>query len=263
MHLGAVDVHVEAKLLADVLDVLETLLVVRSSTTDPYLDLVFDKEGCDFPQGADDTLEGGGDVGEVGNTTTDEENLALLVLRGTEHKVENSAGVVEGLSLGWGTRVLTVVGKLASETGRGDGVGVDDGGTTTSDECPYTASGVEDGELERRTSLGVHLGNVSLLLAHLTTEGCRELHGWADINGRLCILDGSKWCAESSCTASDSPFCTTLELGGLIKLGSEIEEVDLRRGGIFVGNDDERVDLEVAAEDVSDNIGERWEVKLT
>ena len=80
MHLGAIDVHVESELLADVLDVLETLLVVGTSTTDPDLDLVLVEKSSDFPQGADDTLEGRGDVGEVGNTTTDEQDLALGVL---------------------------------------------------------------------------------------------------------------------------------------------------------------------------------------
>ena len=48
--------------MADGLDVLETLLVVGAGTTDPDLDLVLVEEGCDFAEGADDTLEGGGDL---------------------------------------------------------------------------------------------------------------------------------------------------------------------------------------------------------
>ncbi len=39
------------------------------------------------------------------------------------------------------------------------------------------------------------------------------------------------------------PICATLELGGLIELGCEIEEVHFGRGSIGVGNDDKRVDL--------------------
>jgi hypothetical protein len=248
VHLGAEDVHVEAELLADVLDVLETLLVVGTGTTDPDLDIVLNKEGCNFPQSANDTLECRCDIGEVGNTTTDEQDLALFVLRSAEHEVEDSAGVVEGLSLGGGTRVLTVVGELAGEAGRSDGVSIDDGSTTTSNKSPDTTSRVEDSKLERRASLGVHLSNVGLLLAHLTTERSGKLHWWADIDGGLCIFSDSKWCAESSCAASNSPFRTTLKLSSLIKLGSEIEEVDIRRGGISVGDDDERVDLKVAEE---------------
>ena len=62
MHLWAVDVHVEAKLLADTLDVLETLLVVRTGATDPDLDLVLVEEGRDLAESANDTLESGGDL---------------------------------------------------------------------------------------------------------------------------------------------------------------------------------------------------------
>lgn len=227
MHLGAVDVHVEAELLADTLDVLETLLVVGAGTTDPDLDVVLDEERCDFPQSADDTLESRGDVGKVGNTSTDEENLALWVLRSTEHEVEDSTGVVEGLCLGGSTRVLTVVGELTGETSRGDGVGVNDGRTTTSDQGPDAAGSVEDGQLEGSTSLSVHLSNVRFLLAHLTTEGSGELHRWADIDGLLSILLGSSWYAESCRAASNSPLGTALELSSLVKLGSEIQEVNL------------------------------------
>lgn len=227
MHLRAVHVHVEVEFLADVLDVLETLLVVGASTADPDLDVVLDEERCNFPQGADDTLEGGGDVGEVGNTTTDEEDLALGVLGSAEHEVENSAGVVEGLGLGGSTRVFTVVGEFASETGRGDGVGVHDGSTTTSDESPHTASGVENGELERSTSLCVHLSDVGLLLAHLATERSGEVQRGPDIDGLLAVLEGRSSDAEGGCAASDSPFRTALKFSGLVNLGSKIEEVDV------------------------------------
>ena len=65
VHLRPEDVHVEAQLLADRLDVLETLLVVRAGTTDPDLYLVLDKEGCDFAEGADDAFEGACDLRDV------------------------------------------------------------------------------------------------------------------------------------------------------------------------------------------------------
>lgn len=48
VHLGTEDVHVKAELDADGLDVLETLLVVRTSAADPDLDLVLDEERCDL-----------------------------------------------------------------------------------------------------------------------------------------------------------------------------------------------------------------------
>jgi hypothetical protein len=238
--------HVEVKLLADALDVLETLLVVGTSTTNPDLHLVLDEEGCNFSQSADDTLECRGDVGEVGNTTTDEEHLALGVLRSAEHKVEYGAGVVESLSLRGGTRVFTIVGKLTGETGRGNGIGVDDGSTTTSDKSPHPTGGVEDSELERSTSLCVHLSDVSLLFAHLATKRSWEVQRRANVDALLAIGGGSRRSAESICTASDSPLCTALKLGSLVNLGSKIEEVDVSRCGVVVGDNDKGVDLKVA-----------------
>lgn len=251
MHLGTEDVHVELELLTDGLDVLETLLVVGASTADPDLDVVLDEERSNLTEGTDDTLEGRGNVGEVGNTTTDEEDLALGVHGGTEHEVKDGSGVVEGLGLGGSTRVLAVVGKLASVTGRGDGIGVDDGSTTTSDKGPDATVAVEDGQLEGSTSLSIHLGDVSLLLGELTTERSRELHRRTDIDGDLGVLLVSDVQAESGSRASDSPLGTALELSSLVKLGSQVEEVDLSRGGISVGDDNERVDLEVAGSRVS------------
>lgn len=162
-----------------------------------------------------------------------------------EHKVKNGAGVVESLSLGGSTGVLAVVGKLGSKTSRGDGVGVDNGSTTTSDKSPDTAGGVEDGELERSTSLGVHLGNVCLLLAHLTAERCGELHGRASVNADLAIGGGNSGLSEGGGRAGNGPLDTALELGGLVDLGRQVEEVDVGGGDVGVGNDDERVDLEV------------------
>lgn len=184
-------------------------------------------------------------VGEVGNTATNEEDLAVLVHRCAEHEVEDSAGVVEGLSLSGSTRVLAVVGKLGGETGRGNGVSVDDGGTTTSNKSPNAAGAVEDGKLEGSTSLCVHLSNVCLLLAHLTAERRGELHGRASVNGNLAVLGGTGGDAESSRRAGNGPLHTALELSGLVNLGGKIEEVDIGGGDLLVGNNDERVDLEV------------------
>lgn len=57
VHLGTEDLHVKTKLNADGLDVLETLLVVGTGTTDPDLDVVLDEERSDLAEGANDTLE--------------------------------------------------------------------------------------------------------------------------------------------------------------------------------------------------------------
>lgn len=185
VHLGTKDVHVEMQLLADGLDVLEPLLVVGTSSPDPDLGLVLDEDGSDFSESADDALEGGGYVGEVCNAAADEEDLALWPQRSTEHEVEDGAGVVVSLGLGGSTRVLSVVGELGDVSRRGDGVCVDDGCTTAGDEGPDAAVGVEDGELEGGTRLGVHVGDIFLLLAHLAAKGSREVHGRAGVDGDL------------------------------------------------------------------------------
>lgn len=244
MHLRAVDVHVELQLDTDVLDVLETLLVVGASTAHPDLNLVLVQLRGDLAESADHTLESAGDVGEVGNTTTDEENLAFGVLRCAQHQVEDRAGVVVGLRLRGGAGVFTVVGELADEAGRGDGVGVDDGRTTTGNESPDATRGVENGQLERGTGLGVHVGNVLLLLGQLTAERRRELHWGTSIDGDAAI-SGSRGEAERSVAAGRSPFRAALEIGGLVELRGHVKEVDVRGGGIGVGNDHKRVDLEV------------------
>lgn len=246
VHLWAVDVHVEAKLLTNTLDVLETLLVIGSGTTNPDLDLVLNKLGGNLPQGADDALECGGDICEVGNATTDEQNLTLRVLRSAEHEVKDGTGVVEGLGLSGSTRVLTVVGKLAGESGGGDGVGVDDRRTTTSHEGPHPTDRIENGKLQRSTSLSIHLGDISLLLAHLTAKRSWELHGWTNIDCGLGILLGSRWYPERSGAASNSPFGTALELSSLVNLCSKIQEMNLGRSALSIGDDNKRVDLKVA-----------------
>jgi len=185
-------------------------------------------------------------VCEVGNTTADEEDLALGVHWCPQHEVEDSACVVESLGLGRCTRVFTVVGKLASETSRRNGIGIDDGSTTTGDKSPYTTVTVENGQLERCTSLCIHLGNVSLLLGEFATERCRELHWGTSIDADLTTYTGNSGSTEGGRRTGNGPFHTTLELGGLVKLGGKIEEVNVGRSGVGIGNDDERVDLEVA-----------------
>lgn len=246
VHLGAEDLGVQAKFLGGSLHVLETLLVVGAGTADPNLDLVLVELLGVVAEGADDTLECAGDVGEVGNTTTNEEDLALVGQGSAEHEIEDGAGVVVGLRLGGSTRVLTVVGELVGETGRGNGIGVDDGSTTTSDQSPDTSVGVEDGKLEGGTGLGIKVGDVSLLLGQLTTEGSGELHRRAGIDVNLLAVGGGDvGQAKSGRGAGNSPLDTALKVGSLVELGSKIEEVHRGGGGILVGDDNEGVDLEV------------------
>jgi hypothetical protein len=238
-------VHLETQLLTNSLDVLETLLVVGTSTTDPDLDVVLVENRSDLANGTDDTLERRGDVGEVGNTTTDEKNLAVRVHRCAQHQVQNGLGVVVGLSLGGSTGILTVVGELADEASGSNGVGVHDGSTATSDQSPDTAIGIEHGQLERSTSLGIHVGDELLLLAQLTTEGSGELHWRASINADLAVGLGHGGQAEVLRAAGNSPLGTAFEFSSLVKLGGKVKEMHIGGGTLSVGNDNKRVDLKV------------------
>ena len=71
----------------------------------------------------------------------------------------------------WSTRVLTIVGKLVSESVGSNGVRVDDGSITTGDHCPDASFGVQDSEFEGSTSGAVELLDVSLFLGQVTTKG--------------------------------------------------------------------------------------------
>jgi hypothetical protein len=244
VHIWAVDMHVELQLLTNSLDVLQALLVVWAGTTDPDLDLVLAQDRSELPECSNDALECRGDVGEVSDTATDEEDFALIGIGSAEHEVEDGSGVVECLRLGWGTRVLAVVGKFGCEPSRGNGVSVDDGGTTTGDEGPDTTCGVENGEFERCAGLGIKVGNVLFLLAHLTTKGSGEFHGWASINCDFAVSLDS-WETESRGATSNGPFDTAFEFGSLVEFGGKIKEVDFGGGALSIGNDNERVDLEV------------------
>ena len=50
-----------------------------TSSSNEDLDLVVDQRLLDLSKSLDDTLEGGSDVGEVGDTSTDDEDLSVGV----------------------------------------------------------------------------------------------------------------------------------------------------------------------------------------
>ena len=74
---GAEDTDRDTEGLAKEAHGLETLLVVGTATTNEDLDLMSNELVLVLLEGADDSLEGRSDVGEVGDTTTNDENLAI------------------------------------------------------------------------------------------------------------------------------------------------------------------------------------------
>lgn len=237
--LGTVDLHWDTDRLSTKSHSLETLLVIWSSSSDPDGDVVSLKTLLELLQGSDDTLESSSDVGEVGSSTTNDEDLAFGVRLASNNQVDDRLGVLVGLSLGRSTRVLSVVGKLMGESSSGNGVRVDDGSTTTSDHGPDSTGRVEHGKLERSTSRRVELLNVGLLLGQISTERSGPDHGWSSVS-----LDGGTGDGGGD-VSSDSPFGSTKEVGSLIELGGHVEIVDLARLAVDRVENDEGVDLEV------------------
>lgn len=67
---------------------LETLLVVGTTTADEDLDFVVDELVLVLLESTNDALEGSSDVGEVGDTTTDDEDLAVGARGATGNEVD-------------------------------------------------------------------------------------------------------------------------------------------------------------------------------
>ncbi len=82
-------------------------------------------------QSTNDALECRSDIREIGNTTTDNENLALSVRCSTGHEVNDRLRVLVCLALGGRAGVLAVVREFMRESMCGNGIRVDDRSTTT------------------------------------------------------------------------------------------------------------------------------------
>ena len=237
MHVGPIDMQVQPELGTDLLDVLETLLVVWPRATHPDGDLVLVEQRCDIAEGADDALERGGYVCKVGDAPADEEHFALRVLRRAQHQVQHRLRVLVRLRLRGRAGVLAVVCEFPREPGGGDGVRVDDRRAAAGDEGPHAAGGVEDGELEGGAGLGVEVRDEGLLLGHLAAEWRGELHGGAGVDGDF-TGGGGRGHAQGGGAAGDGPLDAAFEFGRLVELGCQVEEVDLGACGVRVGDDD-------------------------
>lgn len=93
MGIGTEDADRDTQALAEQAHGLETFLVVGATTTDKDLDLVRDQLIFELLKGADDALEGGSNVGEVGDTSSNDEDLALGVRCTTGNEINLSEQV--------------------------------------------------------------------------------------------------------------------------------------------------------------------------
>ena len=116
----------------------ETLLVVGTGSTNKQLDILILDESLILLECPHDSLEGGGHVGKVGNTSANNEHLAVRMLL-PGHEGQDGSCVVVGLLLGGRPGVFSVVGQLRGPAQGTDGVGVDHAGASTSHHRPYPA----------------------------------------------------------------------------------------------------------------------------
>ncbi len=79
MSLRTKDLDWDAQTLSEKTHRLKTFLVVWTTTADEDFDLVVDEGIFVFLKGTDDTLEGSSNIGEVGDTTSDDKDFSFRI----------------------------------------------------------------------------------------------------------------------------------------------------------------------------------------
>lgn len=99
---------------------LESFLIIRSTSSNEDSDLVLLKLMLVFLERSDDSLEGRSDVGEVGNSSTDDEDLSFFVGRSTSHQIDCATtlisvnhGIMRKGTYEWSWRTRTSDSELA------------------------------------------------------------------------------------------------------------------------------------------------------
>lgn len=159
------------------------------------------------------TLECRRDIGEIGDTTADDQNLAIGMLGAGGHQVENGLCVFVGLLFARCARILAIVGQFGGAAQLADGVRIDHRRTATGHHRPDATGFVQDGQLKTGARFGVQIVNVLLFRMQIATERRRRVHF--------------------------APGGLANELGGHVQLGGQIEYVDRVLG------DHQRIDLQV------------------
>mmetsp|Transcript_3441 Transcript_3441/g.13652 ORF Transcript_3441/g.13652 Transcript_3441/m.13652 type:complete len:488 (-) Transcript_3441:84-1547(-) len=226
VRLGAVDMHGDVDLLADLAHLAKALLVVGTAAADPDAHVPVAELLLVGLERGNDALEGARDVGEVGDAAADDQHLAARILD-ARHEPKDGLGVVEGLLLVGSSGVLAVVRQLGAVAKVGDGVGVHDRGSPAGHHGPDATGVIQNRQLERRTSLGVEIGNVLLFREGRTSKS----RGEVDV----------------------APFVANQEVRGLVDLGGEVQHRDL------VIHHHERIDLEVHEVQLAEETEERKE----
>ena len=188
MGVGTKDTDGNAKALTKEAHSLETFLVIGSAATDENLDIVADELVLVFFEGANDTLESSRNICKIGNTTTNDENLAIRTRSSPSDQIDllmrcqqivcidiaeeftNGLCIFVSLTLSGSTRILPIVGELISITVSGNSVRVDNTGTTTGNHGPDSTLSIENSQFQGSTGRTVKFLNISLFLGQVTTK---------------------------------------------------------------------------------------------
>src|SRR5579862_7821667 len=109
MSLRSVDMHLQSEFLSHRLDHLQPSLIIWTSTSNPNRDSLTTLEnGGILPQSLTHTLERLRDVREIGNPTTDEQDLLTLSSR-SRKQIQHSLRILIRLPFSRRSRILSIV----------------------------------------------------------------------------------------------------------------------------------------------------------
>jgi hypothetical protein len=92
-------------------------LPVGATTADIDLGLVSDELRLEHGEGTDDAFESGGDIREVGDTTTNDENLAIGARRWASEEINYSAFSFYDLQMRRHVRIVLAYSKVCPSVG--------------------------------------------------------------------------------------------------------------------------------------------------
>ena len=122
------------------------MFFVNTAATNKYFDIIANKIIFKFFNCVDDAGESGGNVGEVGDATTDDEGFVWGEI--LEPFFEDEGAVLVGFIFGGVAAVFAVIEEFFGESSVDDSVGEEDACASTGDESEDISIWIENFEFE-------------------------------------------------------------------------------------------------------------------
>mmetsp|Transcript_6072 Transcript_6072/g.14522 ORF Transcript_6072/g.14522 Transcript_6072/m.14522 type:complete len:454 (+) Transcript_6072:1966-3327(+) len=174
MRLRPVDADWQPQLLASALNQTQSFLIVGTSTTHPDLDIVRKNLLLKRLQCLYQPSEGRCNIGEICDTTSNNQYLAVWVLV-LAHQPQDCLRILETLFCGWRPGILPIVCELLAESIISNRVRVNDRSATSRHHGPHAAFVIKDGEFQAGSCLAVHVSNFALFRVLSPAKGRREI----------------------------------------------------------------------------------------